>query len=409
MPISKVMSGAEAGAGEVSMAPPVPTIGVRIARTIFGPDNRLVLPQILFLVFLFLGLGALVWIVSTNLERFGIGSGFGFLDRQAGFDITQSLIAYSPQATYGRAFVIAFLNTLALSACVIVLATLLGIAIGLVGLSPNKMAAGLAVGYIEIVRNIPLLLHILFWYFAVLRPLPGPRQGLSAFDIIFLNNRGLYVPSLSIAGGLWPATLGIIAAALWIWWARRRYRAGGRPLPVFWPSISILAAFVAVAIVSGAVEANWTSPELAGFNIRGGAVILPEFVAMVASLTVYGAAFIAEIIRGGIASVPKGQREASRSLGLRPGQTYRLVILPQALRVIIPPLTNQYLDIVKNSSLGAVIAYPDLMLVFGGTVLNQTNQPLEVMTIIIVVYLTINFVIATLMNLYNKANLLKER
>jgi len=387
---------------------PNPTLLRGIFEAIFGRDKRAMFFQLIFLAAALLVVVGLVETVSENLQRFNIGTGFAFLERPAGFEITQRLIPYTPASTYGRALGVALANTLALSVCVIVLGTIMGVSIGLVGLSDNRLASGMARGYIEIARNIPLLLHILFWYFAVLRPLPGPRQGLSLFDLFFLNNRGLSVPSPSFESGSWVLPCAIVVAIGWARYVHRRRVRGGRQLPLLWPFAAIVAV-VGIASLTGVLHVVWDVPALAGFNVRGGALLLPEFVAMTVSLSCYSAAFIAEIVRSGIASVPKGQAEAARSLGFRSGAIYRLVVLPQALRVIIPPLTSTYVDVVKNSSLGAFIAYPELMLVFGGTVLNQTTQALEVMFIIIVVYLTINLSIAGLMGLYNHRSLLKER
>lgn len=280
---------------------------------------------------------------SANLQRQDIPLGFGFLSRTSGFSILQSPISYGPTSTYGRAFIVGLLNTLIVAVVGIVLATVLGLAIGVTRLSSNWLAARLAAAYVEIVRNIPLLLQILFWYFAVLRRLPPPQESLSLAHAIFLNNRGLYLPD-----------------------------------PI-----------------------SFTVPALAGFNVAGGFKIIPEFAALTLALSMYTAAFIAETVRGGVQAIPRGQTEAAYALGLRPGQALRLIILPQALRLITPPLTSQYLNLTKNSSLAVAIGYPDLVSVFAGTVLNQTGQALEVLTLTMVVYLTLSLAIAGAMNLVN--------
>ena len=351
---------------------------------------------------------SLLWTISANLQRFGLGFSFSFLAHEAGFQITQTPVHYTPDSSYARALLIAILNTLALSAVVIVLSTILGTMIGLMGLSANKLIAGTAVAYVEIVRNIPLLLHILFWYFALLRPLPGPRQGIDAFGLFFLNNRGLSIPEAHFASGGWVPLAAFFLAACWVWTVRRTRMRTGRQLPAYLPAVLIFLAVIAIGVVSGEVRLVWSVPELKGFNVRGGMAFIPEFVAMVASLTIYAAAFVAELVRGGIESIPKGQGEAARSLGLHKGHEFRLVILPQTLKVIIPPMVNVYLDVIKDSSLGAFIAYPEIMLVFGGTVLNQTDRPLEVMSIVAVTYLIISISVSFVMDLYNRSVMKKE-
>ena len=290
--------------------------------------------------------GALIWMLFSNtldnLSRRGIQTGFSFLERQAGFDINFTLIDYPPTSSFARAFLVGLLNTLLVSAVAIVLATIVGFVIGIARLAPNWLVSRLAGAYVETIRNVPLLLQIFFWYFAVLRALPLPRQSISFLDVAFLNNRGLYLPSFD------------------------------------------------------------SVPHLAGLNFQGGIVVIPEFVALLAALSIYTAAFIAEVVRAGILSVGRGQTEAAYALGLKRGQTLRLVVVPQALRVIVPPLTNQYLNLTKNSSLAVAIAYPDLVSVFAGTVLNISGQAVVVIGITMAVYLTISLAISTGMNLYNR-------
>lgn len=357
------------------------------------------------------------WVVSntvTNLSRLNVNSGFRFLWQPAGFAINQTLIPYSESSSYAAAFVVSLLNTLVLSAAGIVLATVLGFVIGLGRLSGNWLIARLATVYVETLRNIPLLLQIFFWYFAILRPLPGPRQSIPFLGgTVLLNNRGLYVPAPIFEPGFAfvaiAALVGLVAAFVLNRRAARLQRQTGRRPNVLWPALGLVIGLpLAVAVATG-FPLRWDLPRLAGFNLRGGIAVIPEFVAMLLALSLYVAAFIAEIVRAGILSVPRGQIEAARSLGLPRGRIYRLVVIPQALRVIVPPLTNQYVNLVKASSLAAAIAYPDIMLVFAGTVLNQTGQALEVMTITMAVYLFISLAVSLLMNWYNRATAVVER
>jgi len=328
------------------------------------------------------------------MARQGIASGFGFLDSTAGIGISMSLIPYTEASSYGRAFLVGLLNTLLVSAISIAIATVIGFAVGLSRLSSNWLLARIAGAYVEILRNIPLLLQIFFWYFAVLRALPAPRQSLSPFGGVFLNNRGLYLPSPHMG----PASVLLLLAALAAIVAVAIFLRRGRTGAALTAGCGALAAAgVAVAL------ADWAVPELRGFNFRGGVALLPELVALTVALSTYTAAFIAEVVRAGVQAVPRGQVEAARALGLSPGHVLRLVLVPQALRVIVPPLTNQYLNLTKNSSLAAAIAYPDLVSVFAGTVLNITGQAVEVIAITMAVYLAISLAIALAMNLYNRA------
>jgi len=366
--------------------------------------------QAAVLVLVAAAVGWLAHTAADNLARQGIASGFDFLHSEAGFGILQSLVDYSEQSSYGRAFLVGLLNTLLVSAIGIVLATVLGFLLGVARLSPNFLVNRLAAVYVEAVRNVPLLLQLFFWYFAVLRALPAPRQGLQWGDSVFLNIRGLYLPWPAWGGGAgWVAGAVLAALGGWIVLARlsraRRERSGRG-----WPAHRIGATLLvvlpaAVAWLAGA-DVTIDRPALAGFNVRGGIALLPEFVALVVALSLYTAAFIAEIVRAGILAVDRGQSEAGSALGLRRGQVLRLVVIPQALRVIIPPLTSQYLNLTKNSSLAAAIAYPDLVSVFAGTVLNQTGQAIEVIAITMAVYLAISLAIALGMNWYNRATAL---
>lgn len=349
----------------------------------------------------------------TNLSNRGITSGFAFLDRAAGFGIVQHLVDYEQGDTYGRVFVVGLLNTLLVSALCIVFASFIGFFLGLARLSDNWLLRKLSTFYIETFRNIPPLLQIFFWYFAVLRNLPGPRQAVNAFDLLFLSNRGLYIPSPQIGEGVLAFT-GAILLALIISAGLYRYNKVHQiktgQLRRTWPyglGLLILLPLLAHGFFGAAL--HWDVPALRGFNFRGGMVLIPELAALTLALSVYTSAFIAEIIRAGIQSVPYGQHEAARSLGIPNPVTLRQVIIPQAMRVIIPPLTSQYLNIVKNSSLAAAIGYPDMVSLFAGTVLNQTGQAIETIAITMSVYLIISLTISLLMNIYNRRIALIER
>ncbi|MEA2779680.1 MAG: ral L-amino acid transport system permease protein [Rhodospirillaceae bacterium] len=352
---------------------------------------------------------------SVNLQKRGIASGFGFLDRPAGFDISISLVPYTMQSSYSRAFVIGLLNTLLISAIGIVLATLIGVVVGIARLSRNFLVAKLAAVYVDVIRNIPLLVQIIFWYFGVLTALPGVRQSLNLFhlDLFFVNSRGLYMPKPLFGPGSWllPVSLlvGVAAAIAVSRWARRRQELTGRPFPTVSVGLGLIIGLPLLLGFTGVFHISWSVPQLKGFNFAGGMDVLPEFVALLLALSIYTAAFIAEIVRSGIQAVSHGQTEAAYALGLKPTHTTRLVILPQALRVIIPPLSNQYLNLTKNSSLAVVIGYPELVSVFMGTVLNQTGQAVEVIAITMAVYLAISLVISAFMNWYNRRIALVER
>ncbi|EFG5807390.1 ABC transporter permease subunit [Escherichia coli] len=349
----------------------------------------------------------------TNLSNRGITSGFAFLDRGAGFGIVQHLIDYQQGDTYGRVFIVGLLNTLLVSALCIVFASVLGFFIGLARLSDNWLLRKLSTIYIEIFRNIPPLLQIFFWYFAVLRNLPGPRQAVSAFDLAFLSNRGLYIPSPQLGDGFIAFILAVVMAivlSVGLFRFNKTYQIKTGQLRRTWPIAAVLIIglpLLAQWLFGAAL--HWDVPALRGFNFRGGMVLIPELAALTLALSVYTSAFIAEIIRAGIQAVPYGQHEAARSLGLPNPVTLRQVIIPQALRVIIPPLTSQYLNIVKNSSLAAAIGYPDMVSLFAGTVLNQTGQAIETIAMTMSVYLIISLTISLLMNIYNRRIAIVER
>jgi general L-amino acid transport system permease protein len=359
----------------------------------------------------------LVWFIvefifnaRANLEAQKIASGFGFLENTAGFGINQTLVSYSEQDTYGRVLLVGLLNTLLVAGIGVVLATILGFAIGVARLSPNWLLARLAGGYVEVIRNLPLLFQILFWYLAVLGSLPGPRQSFSLFGEVFINNRGIIVPAPIAGEGMRYVALallaGLLAAIALRFWGKRRQETAGALL---WPSLALIFALpLAVFFVLG-MPLTFETPVLRGFNFVGGVRLIPEFVALLFALTTYTAAFIAEVVRAGILAVPRGQTEAAMALGLRRGLILRLVVVPQALRVIVPPLTNQYLNLTKNSSLAVGIGYPDLVAVFAGTTLNQTGQAIEIIAITMAFYLVTSLVTSALMNWYNARIRLNER
>ncbi|MNO48834.1 putative glutamine ABC transporter permease protein GlnM [compost metagenome] len=350
---------------------------------------------------------------QTNLQHRGITSGFGFLERSAGFGIAQHLIDYTESDSYARVFVIGLLNTLLVTFIGVILATLLGFIIGVARLSSNWIISKLATVYVEVFRNIPPLLQILFWYFAVFLTMPGPRQSHNFFDTFFVSNRGLNMPAALTTDGFWPfvgsVVVAIAAIVLMSRWATKRFEETGVPFHKFWVGLALFLIIPALSCLLFGPPVHWEAPKLQGFNFVGGWVLIPELLALTLALTVYTAAFIAEIVRSGIRSVSHGQTEAAHSLGLRNGPTLRKVIIPQALRVIIPPLTSQYLNLAKNSSLAAGIGYPEMVSLFAGTVLNQTGQAIEVIAITMSVYLAISISISLLMNWYNKRIALIER
>lgn len=349
----------------------------------------------------------------TNLNNRGITSGFAFLDRSAGFGIVQHLIDYQEGDTYGRVFVVGLLNTLLVSALCIVFASLIGFFLGLARLSENWLLRKLSTLYIEVFRNIPPLLQIFFWYFAVLRNLPGPRQAVDAFDLVYLSNRGLYIPAPQLGEGLLAFTGAVLLAtviSIGLYRYNKTHQIKTGQLRRTWPTaLGLLIFLPLLAHWTFGAAIHWDIPQLRGFNFLGGMALIPELAALTLALSVYTSAFIAEIIRAGIQAVPYGQHEAARSLGLPNPVTLRQVIIPQALRVIIPPLTSQYLNIVKNSSLAAAIGYPDMVSLFAGTVLNQTGQAIETIAITMSVYLIISLSISLLMNIYNRRMALIER
>ena len=340
----------------------------------------------------------------ANLQSQRITAGFGFLNNTAGFDVSQNLIPYSGSDTYTRVFLVDLLNTLLVSTIGIFFATVIGFLVALGRLSPNWLLSRISGGYVELIRNLPLLFQILFWYLAVLSALPNPRQSISLFGSFFLSNRGFVVPRPVGQAGFEPfaaaVLIGIVASLLLQRYARRQLFDSGRLITI-WPYVVglLIGLPLVTSLVFGA-PVTFEMPELKGFNFSGGSRLIPEFVALTVALSTYTAAFIAEIVRAGILSVHKGQMEAGASLGLSRGSTLRLVVVPQALRVILPPLTNQYLNLTKNSSLAVAIGYPDLVSVFAGTTLSQTGQAIEIIGITMGVYLLISLVTSALMSFY---------
>jgi general L-amino acid transport system permease protein len=354
---------------------------------------------------------AIAWIgyeivanARANLEAQRITSGFGFLHNTAGFDVSQNLIPYSGSDTYTRVFFVGLLNTLLVSVIGIFFATVIGFLVALGRLSPNWLLSKIAGGYVELIRNLPLLFQILFWYLAVLAALPNPRQSVSVFGSFFLSNRGLVIPKPLGEPGFEPFMLAVLIAvvgAILLWrYARRQLFQSGRVIRI-WPyELGLLFGLPLLSVLLFGKPMSFEVPELKGFNFSGGSRVIPEFVALTLALSTYTAAFIAEIVRAGILSVHKGQMEAGSSLGLQRGLVLRLIVIPQALRVILPPLTNQYLNLTKNSSLAVAIGYPDLVSVFAGTTLSQTGQAIEIIGITMGVYLLISLVTSAIMSFY---------
>ncbi|GLQ07533.1 amino acid ABC transporter permease [Sneathiella chinensis] len=379
------------------------------------PKARAVFFQILVIT-LFL---AFVFYVGNNtvenLEKRGIASGFGFLSEPAGFGIgIVLLLDYNAQtSTHGDVLLIGIINTVVVSLSGIVLATIFGFVFGVLRLSKNWIVNKIAAVYIEVMRNIPLLVQLLFWYFAVLSVLPTVRDSIKIGENVAINNRGIYFPSVIPEAGFMVIVVALvvaIAGAVFLTrWAHKRQDKTGQAFPVFWSCVGLIIGLPVLAALVTGMPFSFETPNLGRFNISGGWVLEPEFLALWLGLSIYTGAFIAEIVRGGINSVSHGQTEAAHSLGIRPGLTMRLVILPQALRVIVPPLTSQYLNLTKNSSLATAIGYADLTAIFAGTTLNQTGQAIEVIAITMAFYLGISLLISMFMNWYNRRIALVER
>lgn len=350
--------------------------------------------------------------LQANLTNRGISTGFGFLNEPAGFPVLIHLIEYTEANSYGRAFFVALINTFVISFLGIILATVIGVIMGLARLSNNWLIAKLATVYVETLRNIPLLLQMFFWYFAVLAALPTPKNSIEFGDFM-LNKRGIYSPSPEFQDGFGFVVFGFVialfAAVALIVWAKKRQTRTGKWFPAYWSSLLIIVVVTLLAFAASGFPVEFDLPSKSRFNVKGGMVLPPEFVAVLIALSTYTGSFIAEIVRAGVLSVNWGQTEASRSLGLPDGLTQRLIVLPQALRVIIPPLTSQFLNLAKNSSLGAAIAYPELVAVVMGTTLNQTGQAIETIGLCMMVYGSLSLTISFFMNWYNKKMSLTER
>ncbi len=393
-----------------SSAPPAPTAG--FADLLYNPRVRGIATQIIILALLAWGIYEIVGNTQANLKKLNQNFGYDFLTKSAGFDIITSLISYQSSSTYGRAILVGFWNTLLVSVIGIFFATLLGFLIGVMRLSKNWLVSRVATVYVEIIRNIPLLLQCFIWYALVLKPLPGPKQAINVADSVFISNRGVIMPHPNFGDGSWLAAALLIAALIGTWifrrWAATRQAATGQILPVWSISIASIIAAPLIGLLLARWPLTFDYPELAGFNFRGGMTLVPEFLALLAALTFYTASFIAEVVRGGIQAVSHGQTEAASALGLTRAQTLRQVVIPQAMRVIVPPLTNQYLNLTKNSSLGVAIAYPDLVAT-GGTVLNQSGKAIEIVSIWMIVYLSLSLLTSAFMNWYNSRIKLVER
>jgi general L-amino acid transport system permease protein len=384
---------------------PPPQIALRLKRALGGRAGWTgVALQIVFVA-------VLVWVgyevvgnARANLETQHITSGFGFLHNTAGFDVSQNLIPFSGSDTYTRVFFVGLLNTLLVSVIGIFFATVIGFIVALCRLSPNWLLSRVGGAYVEIVRNLPVLFQILFWYLAVLAALPAPRQSISLFHSVFLSNRGLVIPRPIENPGVDKFALAVVIAIVLALvlhrYARRQLFEKGHAVTI-WPYVTglLIGLPLVTALVFGA-PFTFELPVLRGFNFAGGSRVIPEFVALTLALSTYTAAFIAEIVRAGILSVHKGQMEAGSSLGLSRGTTLRLIVVPQALRVILPPLTNQYLNLTKNSSLAVAIGYPDLVSVFAGTTLSQTGQAIEILGITMGVYLLLSLLTSAIMSAY---------
>jgi general L-amino acid transport system permease protein len=376
------------------------------------PKVRGIFFQVLLFVFL---VGFIYWIIGNtidNLQRAHIASGFGFLERRAGFDVSDSLISFSSDSTIERALIVGFLNTLLVSVFGIVTASILGFLVGIGRLSSNWLIRKICMIYVEIFRNVPPLLVIFFWYIGVLSVLPQPRQSIRMPLGMFLNSRGFYFPKFVWGEHAWLVGLAfLIAIALAVFVkvkATQRQMATGQRFPVLWTSLALIVGLPTLAFLLAGMPLSFEVPKLSTFNLTGGVQVKPEFLSLYLALSFYTAAFIAEIVRAGIMGVPHGQSEASHALGLRPGTTLRLVVVPQAMRIIIPPLTSQYLNLMKNSSLAVAIGYADLVAI-GGTVLNQTGQAIEIVAIWMAVYLGLSLLVSLFMNWFNAKMALVER
>jgi general L-amino acid transport system permease protein len=384
----------------------------RASSLINDPKVRGIFYQVLTLALLVL----FVWTVTQNtihnLQKANIASGFGFLQGRAGFDIGQSLIAYTSDSTYGRALLVGILNTLQVAVLGIITASIIGFIVGIARLSQNWLIAKLAQVYVEFFRNIPPLLVILFWYKGVIAVLPQARESLNLPFQSYLNNRGLFVPKPIFGDGVWAIAvaflIGIVATVFVARWAKKRQRLTGKPFHTVWTGLALIIGLPILTFMALGAPITFDFPVAGRFNLTGGSVLGPEFISLYLALSFYTASFIAEIVRSGIKAVPKGQTEAANALGLRSNAITRLIILPQALRIIIPPLTSQYLNLTKNSSLAVACGFADIYAI-GGTMLNQTGQAVEIVALFLVIYLSISITTARFMNWFNAKMALVER
>ena len=376
-----------------------------------------IIPQLITLLVVVLIFGFFTFNAQINMDNRGIEFGFGFLTQESSFDVQFSLIDYDGSHSYARAYLVGLLNTLLVAFIGIIISTILGVIIGIARLSPNYLIERAASVYVEFFRNIPLLLQIFFWYFAALRALPLPQDADAMFGVFFLTIKGLFVPRF-VWENLDIFFYSIIAAIISILiiknYARKLQENKGKQLPVFSISIGLFIILPLLTFLIGGVSLNFEVPVIkqlstTSFVYEGGLGIPPELIALTLALSLYTATFIAECVRAGVQGISKGQKEAAASIGLTPNQILKLVIMPQALRIIIPPTTNQYLNLTKNSSLAAAIAYPDLVLVFAGTALMQTGRAIEIVSITMLTYLSISLAISLLMNWYNKKIAIKEK
>jgi len=387
------------------------TKGLEIQRLWTDERYRGILFQVLVVLGLALFIAFIVSNTIANLQRAGLASGYGFLSDPAFFDINQRLIEYTSQSTFGRALVVGLLNTILVSAMGIIAATLIGFTAGVLRLSNNWILSRTITAYVEVTRNVPVLLQIIFWW-AILTALPKVRDSLSIGDMLYLNNRGFRMPSPILEPGfglvIAAFVVGVVASFIIAKWAKRRQDATGQTFPMLWVGLGLIIGLPIIVHLILGQPLSWDVPERTRFNFAGGFNVTPELIALWFALSTYTGAFISENVRSGIMAVSKGQTEAAFALGLRPGQTTRLIVIPQAMRVIIPPLTSQYLNLTKNSSLAIAIGYQDLVSI-GGTILNQSGQALEVVGIWMAVYLSLSLLTSAYMNWYNKRIALVER
>ncbi|MFK3664867.1 amino acid ABC transporter permease [Ochrobactrum soli] len=379
---------------------------------LYDPRVRGIFYQVIVFVAV---VGSIYWIVGntiTNLQRANIASGFGFLNGRAGFDVSQTLISYNSDSTYGRAILVGLVNTLYVAGLGVITASIIGFLVGIGRLSRNWLIRKICTVYVEVFRNIPPLLVIFFWYFGILATLPNVRESISGPLHTYINTRGFFMPAPVWGEGAWlilaALALGIVGSFVVARWAKRRQMATGQPFHTIRVAIALIIGLPLLAFIAAGFPVSFDVPKLGTFNLTGGAQVKPEFLALFLALSFYTASFIAETVRAGILGVNKGQTEAAYAVGMRPGPTMRLIIVPQALRIIIPPLSSQYLNLIKNSSLAIAIGYPDLVAV-GGTILNQTGQSVEVVAIWMVIYLGISLVTSALMNWFNAKMALVER